>query len=877
MSESTFLFTDIQGSIRLWETHPEAMRVALTRHDELLRAIIAEHRGQAFKFVGDQVCATFERAPDAAAAALAAQRAVLQLNHENGWLPKQLSFDRVMFALHVRIALHSGDASERDGDYFGPTVNRVARLLAVGHGDQILLTHATAERVRDQLPPTTSLRDLGARRLRDLPQPEHIFQLVAPDLPSEFPPLKTLDERASNLPSPTTSLIGRETEIRALAQMLEQPHARWITLTGSGGTGKTRLALAAAEHVLEKFSDGVYFVALDAVHDPTLVLPTLAQTLGIKESSTQSLAQALHQTLANKQMLLVLDNLEHVADAAGELGELLGAAPRVRVLATSRELVRVYGEHNFPVSPLPIPNAAQSMSGEALQQNPAVQLFLERARAVRPDLSLAHGNAQAIGALCAQLDGLPLAIELVAVHARVLSPAQMLARLSNHWHLWVQGARNVPPHQISLRATMDWSYNLLTATEQHTFARLAIFAGAWTMEAAEAIVAATVETIVSLVDKSLVRVADAPQETRFHLLETVREYAWDHLRAQNVLDALRTQHANYFAALAQRAESELVGAAQAEWLQRLERDHENFRAALEWSFKSGAVETGFTLVVGLWRFWYVRGHFSEGRAWMESALQHQAAASPHARAKALNSAGVLARSQADYARAREWLQASRAEFQILDDTRGLANVLNSLGLLALDQIQYADAREFFTASLELERAHGDQRRIAISLNNLGGIANYQREFAQAKAYYTESLALRRAQNDTAGIANSLLNLGEVAVRQNELADALALYRESLSLRQELGDRRGIALSLEGIAAVAAAHDDAVCATQLYAAAAELRRELNAPHAPVERAEYENALARLREKLGANKYNTVWSTARGWSLENAIQTANAIEL
>lgn len=676
----------------------------------------------------------------------------------------------------------------------------------------------------------------------------------------------------TNLPSPTNPLVGRNRELYQLGELLHQPYARWITLTGAGGTGKTRLALAAAAQIVDEYEDGVFFVALDAVRDPSFVLSALAQTLGIQESSTQSLPYALRHALAGKQMLLVLDNMEQIADAASDIAELLDTSPQLQVLATSRELLRIYGEHNFPVAPFAVPEVSGEATPETLQSNEAVQLFLERTRAVRPDFALTRENAQTLAKICVHLDGLPLAIELVAPHARELSLERILKRIQDHWHLWAQGTRERAERQSTLYAAMDWSYNLLPPQPQQAFPRLAVLTGSWSLDAALAVAGADLDTIGALVDASLVRVAPQDGEPRFRLLETIREYALERLQAQNNRNEYRDAHARYFAAIAQRAESELVGVAQAEWLHRLGQDHDNFRAALGWSLQTQAAQTAYTLVIGLWRFWYVRGYYTEGRAWLEAVFGQGANVSAGLRAQALHSAGVLARSQGDYLHARAWLEASRAEFQKLGDTRGLAIVLNSLGLLALDQINYAEAREQFAASLQLERTLGDQRRIAISLNNLGGIAGYQRDYAQAQVFHAEALKIRRMLNDQAGIANSLLNLGEIALRQNEYTQALALYRDSLQLRRELGDRRGVALCLEGIAAVKAAQIQGTSSVTLYSAAAELRRALNAPHAPVERAEYENNLTTLRASLGDTAYDELWTQGRSLRPEQAIELA-----
>src|SRR5829696_6514211 len=414
----TFLFTDIEGSTKLWERNPEGMRVALTRHDAILRESIERHGGYVFKTVGDAFCAAFPTALDALESALAAQRA---LSSEE--------WGEALGSLRVRTALHTGATEERDGDYFGPPVNRVARLLSAGHGGQVLLSLPTQELVRDQLPAGTSLMDLGERRLKDLFRPERIFQLTAPSLPSEFPPLRTLESHPNNLPLQSTPLVGREREVREVAERVRSEEVRLLTLTGPGGTGKTRLGLQAAADVLEEFSDGVFFVALATITEPELVASTIARALGVKESGEQSLMESLKNYLKDKHLLLVLDNFEQVLEGAPLVGELLGACPNLKVLATSRIPLKLYGEQEYPVPPLSLPDPRVMPPLEVLTHYEAVKLFVERARAAKADFEVTNENASAVAEICARLDGLPLAIELAAARTRVLPPQKMLERL----------------------------------------------------------------------------------------------------------------------------------------------------------------------------------------------------------------------------------------------------------------------------------------------------------------------------------------------------------------------------------------------------------------------------------------------------------------
>jgi predicted ATPase/class 3 adenylate cyclase len=485
----TFLFTDIEGSTKLWEDNAPAMQAALARHDELLRWAIEERGGYVFKTVGDAFCAAFPTAPDALETALESQQRLL----EEQW-------SQMSGPLKVRMALHTGAAEERDGDYFGPAVNRVARLLSAGHGGQVLLSAASQEMVRDQLPAGAALIDLGERRLKDLFRPERVFQLIAPGLPPEFPPLKTLEARPNNLPLQPTPLVGREREVEEICKRLRSEEVRLLTLTGPGGVGKTRLALQAGADLLEDFGDGVFFVSLATITDPELVSSAIAGPLGVKESAQQSLMESLKSYLHHKHLLLVLDNFEQVLEGAPLVGELVGACPKLKVLTTSRTPLSLYGEHEYSVSPLALPDPHQPPSVERLTQYEAVRLFIERAQAAKVGFSVRDENAPAIAEICHRLDGLPLAIELAAARIKLLPPEAMLARLGNRLKLLKGGARDLPERQRTLRGTLEWSYMLLDEGEKTLFGRLSVFAGGRTLEAIEAVCDAEGDLGVEVLD-----------------------------------------------------------------------------------------------------------------------------------------------------------------------------------------------------------------------------------------------------------------------------------------------------------------------------------------------------------------------------------------
>ena len=582
----TFLFTDIEGSTKLWERHPAAMQTALARHDEILRGATEQHGGYVFKTVGDAFCCAFPTAPDALEAALDAQRLLLKERWAEG-------------PLRVRMALHTGAAEERGWDYFGPPVNRVARLLSAGHGGQVLLSAVTHEMVRDRLPAGAALIDLGERHLKDLFRPERIFQLTALGVPTEFPPLKTLESRPNNLPLQPTPLVGREREVAEVEDRIQSEEVRLLTLTGPGGTGKTRLVLQAAADLLEEFEDGVFFVALATITDPELVPSTIAGPLGVKESAEQPLTETLKSYLREKELLLLLDNFEQVLEGTPVVGELIAACPKLKVLATSRIPLRLYGEQEYAVPPFALPDPRVLPPVKVLTQYEAVRLFVERARAVKADFSVSNENAPAVAEICARLDGLPLAIELAGARLRILPPQKMLERLSNRLKLLKGGARDLPTRQQTLRGTIDWSYELLKEDEKTFFRRLSVFSGGRTLDAIEEICDPeghldVLDAVESLVEKSLLRQEEGPEgEPRFVMLETVHEYAREKLQESGEAEAIKRAHAEYFFALAEEAEPELEGPDQLQWMDRLEAEHDNMRAALSWSL--GAQTPGWGL------------------------------------------------------------------------------------------------------------------------------------------------------------------------------------------------------------------------------------------------------------------------------------------
>ena len=653
------------------------------------------------------------------------------------------------------------------------------------------------------------------------------------------PPAPAVEAPRHNLPRQMNPFIGREKQQAELQALLAT--APLVTLLGPGGIGKTRLALQVAEAVRERYREGVWMVELAELTEPSLLAQTVASALGMREEPGQSLTRTLLDYFKGKHLLLLLDNCEHLIAACATLAaSLLKACPHLTILATSRELLQIPGENAYPVPSLAVPDSRHLPAIESLAEYEAVRLFLDRALLVQPAFAITPANALSLASLCQRLDGIPLALELSAARIRSLSVEEINARLDNRFRLLTGGSRAALPRQQTLRALIDWSYDLLNAREKALFHRLSVFAGGWTLEAAEQVCSGgeieeweALDLLTSLVDKSLVVAETEQGKTRYRLLETLREYGRDRLEESGEAEILRQRHQAFFVALAVEAEPKLKGAEQTEWLKHLEDEHENLRSALDESFKQKegspntlSGETALRFCGMLQRFWWTRGHLSEGREWSERALrQTDAQERTRERARTLHGAGVMARMQGDYISARTYHEQSLDIQREFGDREGIAISLNSLGSVTEAQGEYASALAYHEESLAIRREIGDRRGIAASLNSLGNIAYYQSDFDSARAYFEQSLDIQREVGDRKGIATSLNNLGNVTEVQGDYASARSCHDESLSLFREIGDRRGIAASLNSLGNVTSDQNDFDSARVYYKECLDIQQEM----------------------------------------------------
>jgi predicted ATPase/class 3 adenylate cyclase len=908
----TFLFSDIEGSTQRWEDNRDKMQLAFTRQEAIIRKAMTDHGGYVYKMIGDAFQVAFDTAPQALAAALAAQRGL----QDESWGDSE--------SIKVRMALHTGVVEERGHDYVGPLLNRVARLMSAAHGGQVVISQATYELLRDDLPGGVALIDLGEHRLKDLSRPERVYQLMDPNLVVEFPPLRSLDSHPHNLPMQLTSFIGRESEITDIQNLLAAD--RLVTLIGPGGAGKTRLALQAAAELSGELAQGVWFVDLTPLADPELVPQAVASVLNVREEGQRQLLDTLSDYLSDKTLLLILDGCEHLVESCARLADaLLRICPGLRILTTSREALRISGEMTYPVLPLEIPDPQHLPLTENLSQYDAVRLFIDRAVAVSPAFKVDNTNAPAVAQVCHSLDGIPLAIELAAARVRAMSVEMIVARLDDRFRLLSAGDRLVRPRHQTLEAVIDLSYDLLLGDERNLFRRLGAFAGGWTLEAAEAVCCGEgidegeiLDLLISLVDKSLVQIDRSREHVRYRMLETVRQYAWEKASSVNEIDAIRAQYIDYYLNLAEEGEKRSYWGGDSTLPKQLSADLDNFRAALTWCLEEGEsyAETGLRLAGSLWIVWWTFGYLNEGRDWLERALkQFPPEGAP--RAKVLTNVGCIAWQQGDYQIAEGYTGESISIYrgQAPEDRWGLANAIHIHGHVLFDQKDYSRARALFEESLLIFRQLDDQINICTLASDVGIVDYHEGDYRSAKSKFDECLAIARKMDDPSLIATNLVRLGNIARLEGDYEQAFFLYEESweifrdlesnlemagnkhklgyiaqyrgdyqkaaglfvesLSMQRDMGNRQGVAECLAGLASVAVVTGRLKTGVRLFAATEESLAEIGAPLGPADRAEMDRELSVARAQLAEEAYSLAWSEGTEMSLESVIALAEDV--
>ena len=901
----TFLFTDIEGSTERWERHREAMKSAVRAHEEVLRRSIATHDGYVFKTIGDAFCAAFYNVAAAIAAALEAQRSLTQQD----W--------SAVDGLKVRMAIHTGHTDERDGDYFGPAVNRVARLLAIGHGGQVLVSGASTDLAQGELPSQAALRDLGAHRLKDLTHPEQVYQLIVPDLPGEFPPLRSLEALPNNLPLQLTSFVGREVEILTITETLTKH--RLVTLVGAGGVGKTRLALQVGAELLDSYPDGVWLLEQAPISDGTLIPSALASIFQVREAEHRSITDALVHALKPRHTLIIFDNCEHVVEGAARLIDtILRNCPHIRIIATTRQGLGIAGEAVHRVASLAVPTPSPSLTAEEAMRHGAVALFVERAIAATETFRLTDQNAYVVARLCQRLDGIALAIELAAPRLKALSVEQLEAKLSERFRILTGGSRTALPRQQTMRALVDWSYELLTDDEKRLFRRLAVFGGGWTLDAATAICSddtiedwTILDLLQSLVDKSMVVAELSGSEQRYRLLESTRQYAHELLEKSGELEPMHTRHAGYFLDYVRQAYDRYWTTPTKAWIALLQPENDNLRGALDWALgEKRDVELGAALAGFLYRYWFLTAFEAEGRARIEGAI----ALSDEIKSKETLAALWLGRTYLS-SLIIPWLELRPIAKQALELNREVGNAhgtVMALGEVAESHLrlsEHDEAERHLTEALAIAEKTGDRRLVGHVKGRLARNLHFRGETDKARLAYAEVANIARAVGDDRMKNVVIGNLAEIEFNEGNAARALDLAREivgqpgdryitfnnmaaylvhldrldeasaaaheALRLTRSAQSEMHTAISILHLAAIAAGKGDPARGARLFGYSSNIFNAKAYTAEPTERQGFERVDLLLRRKLKDAERDALVKEGAAMSEDQAVEEAQRV--
>ena len=913
----TFLFTDIEGSTRLAQEFPEAMPTLLARHNELIRKAVEAHNGFVFRVVGDSVSVAFHTASEALRAALAAQNL---LQHES-WMPAPIK---------VRMGIHTGNAQlevhSNESSYSGySTLALTQRIMSAGHGGQVLISQSVFDLTVETLPENVQIIDMGERQLKDVMHLEHLYQLVSPDLQSDFPPLKTLETLKHNLPQQLTSFIGREREMEEARKLL--PQTRLLTFIGPGGTGKTRLSLQAAMEQLVNFKNGVWLVELAPIADPAYIISTIASIFKLREAPGVSLSDTLVDYMRGKQLLLIIDNCEHLVEACANLTDhLLHSCPNLKIIASSREALGIDGETIYRVPSLSLPQDFRITKGQgdfrSLMDYEAIRLFIERATKAEPRFQLTGHNAFSVAQICSRLDGIPLAIELAAARVKLFTPEQIAERLDDRFKLLTGGSRTALPRQQTLRALIDWSYQFLNEMEQRSLRRLAVFSGGWTFEAAESVLSESeaMDGLSGLVNKSLVNVEEQDGLSRYRFLETIRQYAMDKLLEAGEAVEARNCHLNYFLEFAKRAQEKFGTEQRPRWVNQLEMEHDNLRSALNWALESDP-ESALQMVCSLAGFWLSRSYMTEGCNWCQAAISRVealSAAGPNLdrmRAQAYSALAMLSINHGEHHAGQIAARKGVALARRLDDHLQLARALHFLGMsftflgdvtLAFDSLHESEAicrkfgynddlasvlqslayatleihgpqaaeqlQSYLEESLSLSQGSADPEAAVRTEGILARLAFYHGDLAEARKHADLMLDLHKEMGDQLSVTGHQSGMAHVARQIGNFKEALALYRDTIREWQDIGHRGAVAHQLECFAFIAKAQEQPERAARLFGAAEQLREVSTSPMTPQERLEYEREVADLLSGMDEKIFASLWAEGRSMSLEQAIEFA-----